>query len=191
MELQGNLNRAQSLQQLRHIEMVRHQFRKLRIYLDKHTLSSPRIIQIPNDDGTSSSITDTTQMHQTIMSHNQRHFNQAQGSPPTISPLKNILGDGLDNNSQQILDGKVNLPTHIPNLMSQFLKNLKKTHHHDEPPIFPQDQIIQAFKNGRDPPQHHRLEFTLDTIKLLSNLTELILTNPRPNLNTYGPSYTS
>ena len=67
MELQGNLNRAQSLKQLRHIEMVRHQFRKLRLYLDKHTLSSPRIIQIPNDDGTSFSITDTTQMHQTIM----------------------------------------------------------------------------------------------------------------------------
>ena len=150
MELQGNLNRAQSLKQLKHIEMVRHQFRKLRIYLDKHTLSSPRSIQIPNDDGTSSSITDTNQMHQTIMSYNQRHFNQAQGPPPTTSPLKTILGDGLDHNSQQILDGNATLPTKIPTLMSQFLRNLKQTHQHNETPIFTQDKIIQAFKKWKE-----------------------------------------
>ena len=89
-------------------------------------------------------------MHQTIMSYNQRHFNQAQGSPPTTQPLINILGDGLDIKSQQLLRGTANLPTNIPPLMSQFLRNLKQTHQHDEPPIFPQDQIIQAFKKWKE-----------------------------------------
>ena len=106
--------------------MVRHQFRKLRLYLDKHNLSSPTSIQVPNEDGSTSLITDTSDMHNTIMKYNQRHFNQAQGSPPTVQPLLNTLGNGLDKKSQNILDGKAEIPPNTPNLMSQFLRNLKK-----------------------------------------------------------------
>ena len=53
MELTGNLTRSKALMQLKHIEAVRYQFKKLRIYMDKHTLTSPTTITITKQDGSS------------------------------------------------------------------------------------------------------------------------------------------
>ena len=160
MEIQGNLSRSKSLKQLKHIEMIRKLFRKLRTHLDTQTLSSPISIDITTPEGTTSTIMDTKTMHDLIIHHNTLHFNQAQGSPPTTPPLSNILGDGLDDQSQLILDGKAQIPPTTPYLMTKFIENLKQTQHHNEPPIFPLEQIIQAFKNGMNLQQHHHPAYT-------------------------------
>ena len=34
--------------------------------------------------------------------------------------------------------------------MTKFIQNLKQTQHHDEPSVFPLDQIIQAFKKWNE-----------------------------------------
>ena len=150
MELSGNLTRSKALMQLKHIEAVRHQFKKLKIYMDKHTLTSPTTITITKQDGSSEKIIDSHTMHELIIHHNKKHFNQAQGSPPTIQPLLNILGTGLDSSSQKIIDGTITIPNESPPLMKKFLRNLRQQHNHQESPQFPKEKIIQAFKKWKE-----------------------------------------
>ena len=67
MEIQGNLTLSKSLMQLKHIEAVRHQFKKLRIYFDKNTLSSPKSITITKQDGSIEIINESNEMHKLII----------------------------------------------------------------------------------------------------------------------------
>ena len=101
MELKVKLIRSKSLLQLKHIESVRHQYKNLRLYLDKNILSSPQSIIITHTDGSIETNRETSEMHQHIIQHNKKYFNQAQGSPPTTQPLLKIIGNGLNTNSQK------------------------------------------------------------------------------------------
>ena len=113
-------------------------------------LSSPPSIIITNDDGSTKKIEEPNEMFEQIIKHNKQHFNQAHGTPPTTQPMLNIIGNGLDSKSQQLLDGKATIPHNIPSLMQKFLRNLKQTHQHEEAPIFPKEKIKSAFRKWKE-----------------------------------------
>ena len=76
MEIKGNLTHSKSLMELKYIEAVRHQFKKLRIYLDKNTLSSPTSITITKQDGSTAIINESNEINKLIIHPNKTHFNQ-------------------------------------------------------------------------------------------------------------------
>ena len=60
-----------------------------------------------NKDGTTKwvTITDREQMEKYLIENNKKHFSQAEGKRPTIAPVANILGDGMSETYNEILDG--------------------------------------------------------------------------------------
>ena len=66
-------------------------------------------IQVPTtiDDGRTkwATITDREQIEKLPIENNKKHFAQAEGKSPTIAPVANILGDGMSETYNEILDG--------------------------------------------------------------------------------------
>ena len=65
-------------------------------------------------------------METAIISHNQQHFSQAEGTPPTRSPLKQLLADVHSKTCDDILRGSYNIPQSLPPLIQQYLQGMKR-----------------------------------------------------------------
>ena len=68
-------------------------------------------ISVPTEEGAWKTINQKEDIDYNIIENSKQHFQQAQGTPPTIPPLVNIFSDGLDDSAQAILDGTVQIPT--------------------------------------------------------------------------------
>ena len=90
-------------------------------------------------------INNKEEMEQEILWNSQHHFQQAEGSPPTISPLKDILEDGFSDECNQILNGTYLPPANIPKEMEMYIATMKREH--PEPTITPTIPV-QSIKNG-------------------------------------------
>ena len=104
------MSRSHALTQLQEIEKAKAQHQRLGYYFSKKLKSKLQNISIPEQghehNTTFRTINDKDTMHKHIQQHSQQHFQQAEGSPPTTHPLGTFIGDGLDQNSEKILNEK-------------------------------------------------------------------------------------
>ena len=56
----------------------------------------------------------------------KKHFAQAEGTSPIITPLWKIMRDRMSGFCDQILDDTYNIPTTLPHIVQKYLKNMKR-----------------------------------------------------------------
>ena len=61
-----------------------------------------------------------------IIQNNQRHFAQAEGTPPTKPPLSKILGNSHTHSCDKILNGMYIPPEDIPMSMKYYLEEMER-----------------------------------------------------------------
>ena len=90
-------------------------------------------------------------MEAAIIKYNQQHFAQAEGFPPTIPPLSDILGDGHSTHCDEILNGTYK-PTHlVPHHIRQYISEMKRHNKPSPTPAtIPTEKIIEGFKKWRE-----------------------------------------
>ena len=99
-------------------------------------------------------------MKKMLIENNKKHFLKAEGVSPTISLLANIMGSGISECCNKVLDGTYEIMTTLPHLVQKYLKNMKR------------DNIISQEQNPTIPLRK----------KCLKKWKEQILTSP-PSLH--------
>ena len=90
-------------------------------------------------------------METAIIQNNQKHFAQAEGTPPTKPPLSTILGNGHNNSCTKILQGQFIAPTNLPMQMKRYLEEMERTNKHPtNKALIPPLHIIDGFKKWRE-----------------------------------------
>ena len=89
-------------------------------------MDSIKIETIKNEETHHQIIQDQIEIETAIISHNQQHFSQAEGTPPTRYPLKQLLDDGHSKTCDDILRGSHEMPQSLPPLIQQYLKGMKR-----------------------------------------------------------------
>ena len=69
-------------------------------------------------------------METAIIQNNQKHFAQAEGTPPTKPPLSTILGNGHNNACTKILQGQFIAHTNLPIQMKRHPYLIKASQSH-------------------------------------------------------------
>lgn len=152
-EIAGNNDARTALKQIIRIEDIIKRFQKLRQFFYNKTKNPTSSILITSNTNTNEwiHITNTKDIHNAINEHSQQHFSQAQGTPPTIQPLLDILGDVPSEKQQRILSRQVLLPQEIGHTSRQFIRNLKQEIPTPiESTIIAVTEVKQAFKKWRE-----------------------------------------
>ena len=106
------------------------------------------------DDGTTKwvTITDRVKMEKLFIENNKNFFAQAEVISPTIASLVNILGNGMSESCNKILDGTYEIPKILPLLVQKYLKNMKRDNNIPQElnPTIPVSEIKKASKNGKN-----------------------------------------
>ena len=87
-----------------------------------------------------------TDIHKALIAHGRKHFSQAHGTPPTVSPLKNIIGENPGAKQDAVLRGDKVLPPVLDPIMCQLYDNMKRSIPEAPSSIIPKTSIIHAFK---------------------------------------------
>ena len=89
-------------------------------------------------------------MNEYIIEHSKQHFAQAAGTPPTISPLKDIIDDLPGVKQDTILDGKCET-SQFDKLTTLYIQNMKKKKNSKSiNHIVPINAIKSAFKKWKE-----------------------------------------
>lgn len=91
--LAGNQEEAKVLRRLERAEATKACFKILRKYLKPTIRGGITKIEVEDTPGSTTMITEPTEMVNRILKRNQRHFSQATGTPFTKTPLTGWLGD--------------------------------------------------------------------------------------------------
>lgn len=111
------------------MEKQERKFEKLAYFFKKKLDYSLKTIQVPTcNQGTKTWTTtqDKEEMEDAILKHSQKYFLQAEGSIPTIPLMSTILGDGHNEECQQILEGTFTKLLPLTKEMKMYLQLMER-----------------------------------------------------------------
>ena len=149
----GQLEASKQVKQLIRIEQIRAVYKTIALYFSKKLKSSLMSIKIPDPEDPQKwkQIYQKEEMEQHIRNNSIKHFAQAEGTTPTQTFTRNLIGDGFNPTSDAILQGTFTPPPEMPQLQVEYFKLLKqnptKKEYH---PYMNIEQVKKGFKVWRE-----------------------------------------
>jgi hypothetical protein len=145
----GQLSKAKAVQCKRNREQQQKCWRKLQLFKqDQRSPGGISHVLIRTNEPTPRRINDKQEIDEVLLHRNIDHFQQAQGTPFTISPLLDIIGhDGCSKEALEILEG--NIPNQIPTTAKKILQQAKRVRSPLKLDMSLED-MCQGFKKWRE-----------------------------------------
>jgi hypothetical protein len=149
---QGNLSKSEAIRQLANRERQARCWRTFKMLRQGSSIQGGLShILIPNTQNNNDSfqrIYEKEKIDECLLDRNIEHFSQADGTPFTVSPLIDILGeDGCSPIALQILEG--NIPHNLPKIPTLLLQKLQRVR--DPIPItFSLQDMCDGFSKWRE-----------------------------------------
>ena len=118
----GNITKLAALRRIKRSELSRRTFRKIRramgttkngqldYLIDKPTTSDGNFLRDEQGRDIEHIFTDPDEINTKIITRNQRHFSQAEGTPFAAPTLRDLFGQfGTNDTSQRLLDGQLDI----------------------------------------------------------------------------------
>jgi hypothetical protein len=145
----GQMSKAKAIQSKKNREQQQRCWKKFQMMRQEgKTAGGISHVLIRSNEATPHRINDKDELDVVLLERNVEHFQQAQGTPFTISPLLDLIGhNGCSNYALQILEG--NVPDNIPVTAKKLLKQAKKV----RTPIpleMSLEDMCQGFKKWRE-----------------------------------------